>query len=435
MEITKENALAAEHDKAIFNTRVTKVAISEDWLVTSECWNDQQYSMHIKMKFWRFNEEQQNYSLNTNILMPHEEDLTALELSTQNRTENMYCASAGGDRVLKLWANNREVYGKGNVWNCVAQRSYKGLPIGSLSFSKDGSVLVVGFGRNIVIFKGNNLRDIRCVLSAPSGLDGIINRIGVVVPKEDNIRSPKKKAKKVANEIGTTEANDLVTKYLSCEDPKERAELRAKIFSTTANIHKATKPVDQVPESRVEDVYEKIFDSLDLDLNQKIQSFNELNLEWGINESFPEQRNKLIERLLNKDKTLTENKALLENFRRMGSLQNCFEKMAIAKDLQDSKLTALGKFLPSDNSNDKTNTLKSPKSSLLKYSAEIKSILFGSEDFTHLLIVATRNRVLIWNLLTLKIQTILKLSCRHICIDPISGFIAAFTENNQCKFY
>lgn len=436
MEITKENALAAECDKVIFNTRVSKIAVSEDWLATSECWNDQEHSVHIKLKFWRFNEDKQNYCLNTNILMPHEEDLTALEFSIASRADNVYCASAGGDRVLKLWANNREVYGKGNVWNCVGQRCYKGLPIGNLCFSKDGSVLIVGFGRHIVIFKGTNLRDIRCVLTAPSGLDGLVDRIGVIVPKEDPIKSPKKKSKKMPD-VGLTPvvASDLVAKYLTCEDPKERTELRKKIFSAASAPHdrKTIAAIDEVPESRTEDVYEKIFDSLDLDLNQKIQAFNGLDLEWGINESFKEQRDKLIQRLASKDNKVKTHRKWLENCRNLKSLQNCFEKMAIAKDLTDSKFTTRPRLLPTGDLEQDPKCFEAVKTSLMKYSPEIKTILLGSGEFSHLLIVATRNRILIWNLLTLKIQTILKLSCRHICIDPISGFVAAFTENKQCK--
>lgn len=446
MDITSENALAAEHDKVIFNTRVTKVALSEDWLVTSECFDDQERSINLRLKFWHFDAQKQNYSLNTNILMPHEKDLTALELSTVHHAENVYCASAGGDRVLKLWTNNREVYGKGNVWTCVGQRSYKDLAIGSVCFSKDGSVLIAGFGRHVVIFKGNNLRDIRCVLTAPTGFDGAISRIGVIIPKEGEIVNNKKTPKKTkaatkkaaAEEITSmtpAEATELVTKYLSMEECKEKVELRKKIFGYRREASKVTA-IPELPENQQKRVFEKIYDSLDLDVEQKLKSLNGLALDWGVDDTYQEQREDLFDRYRARDEKVEVAKVTMEKTRNLKHLRECFEKMAMAKELKEGKLAQRPRLLPSGGEEEELEVasgFEEIRASLAKHCPEIKAVLPGVGEFAHLLIVATRNRVLIWNLLTLKVQTVLKLSCQHICIDPVSGYVAAFTENNQSE--
>lgn len=434
MDITNENALAAEHDKALFNTRVTKLAINEHWLVTGECFDDQQRSLQLRMKFWRFDEQKQNYSLNTNVTMPHEQDLTALELSTGHGGDSAFCASAGADRLLKLWTNNREVYGKGNVWHCVGQRGYKDLPVNSLCFSKDGSVLIAGFGRHVVVFKGNNLRDIRCVLTAPGGLDGAIERVAVVLPKGGK-KSKKAAAAAVKNGMSPADANELVDQYLKTEDAKEKEALRKKIFGAQKDSPQVTCLPD-VPDAQQGRVYEKICDSLDLDVEQKIKSLNGLALNWGVEETYREQREELQEKLQKRDQKVEDAKRLLEKCKNLKHLRGCFDKMAIARELQAASLTHRPRLLPNGElpRSDSEGGFTALHSSLAKRCAEIKAIVLGVGEYSHLVIVTTRNRVLIWNLLTLKIQTVLKLSCEEICIDPVSGNVAAFTTNNQCKW-
>lgn len=438
MDITKENALAAEQDKVIYNTRVTKVAVSEDWMATSECWSDEKRSVHIRMKFWRFDAQKQNYVLNTNILMPHEKDLTGLELSTVHSAESVYCASAGGDNLLKLWSNSREVYGKGNVWSCVGQRSYKDLPIGGLCFSKDGSVLIVGFGRHVVIFKGNNLRDLRCVLTAPTGLDGTISRIGVVLEEGGQVNgTPKKRNKSLEGENGeitATQANELAGKYLKVDDAKEKNKLRRKLFGSLAPCTATVKPLTEVPETKQQMVFEKICDSLDLDLEQKIKTLNGLSIDWGVGDNYKSQREKLFDRFQVQNEKFETAAQVLSTNKPLRTLRDGFGRMSIAKQLKDADLTSKPRLLPSAEPIVLPTSFNKTRITLVKQCTEIKCIIQGVGEFSHLLIVATRNRVLIWNLLTLKIQTCLKLSCQHISIDPLSGLVAAFTTNNQCTY-
>lgn len=427
--------MAAEYDKVIYNKRVTKVAISENWLVTCECYDDQERSIQINLKFWQFNEQKQNYSLNTNVLSPHEQDLTALELSTAHQAETVYCASAAGDRVLKLWSNGREVYGKGNVWHCVGQRGYKDLPVNSVCFSKDGSVLIAGFGRHVVIFKGNNLRDIRCVLTAPTGLDGAVNRVGVLVPKGGKMAVTKKGKKQENNSLTAEEANDLVTKYLKTEDGKEKTELRKRIFGNSESDEKRkVNPLSELPEKQEAQVFEKIVDSMDMDLEQKLKTLNGLGLEWGVDDAYKEQREEMYEKYRASDGKVEEAKEILGNVKNLKHLRNAFGKMAIAKELQATEVASRARLLPPiSGQTEYSQKFHVLRSTLAKHCPEISTVVLGVGEYSHLLIVTTRNRVLIWNLLTLKIQTVLKLSCQHICMDPISGYLAAFTRSGQCE--
>jgi hypothetical protein len=48
-------------------------------------------------------------------------------------------------------------------------------------------------------------------------------------------------------------------------------------------------------------------------------------------------------------------------------------------------------------------------------------------------IVCTENRLLIWNLLNLRLQTAVKLSVKDITIDSFTNAVGAFTIHNECK--
>lgn len=70
----------------------------------------------------------------------------------------------------------------------------------------------------------------------------------------------------------------------------------------------------------------------------------------------------------------------------------------------------------------------------VKSVAQIKHVCFGSGEFAHLVIVCTERRLLIWNLLTLRLQTALKLSVHRLTVDPYTSLVAAFTVHNEREF-
>lgn len=73
-----------------------------DWLVTAEVLDDQENTLESRLKFWRFDAEKQIFTLNTQVELPHENGIRALEFSTPYSIENLLCASSG-EFDVKLW--------------------------------------------------------------------------------------------------------------------------------------------------------------------------------------------------------------------------------------------------------------------------------------------------------------------------------------------
>lgn len=66
---------------------------------------------------------------------------------------------------------------------CFGKISYKNLPILSIAFSQDGSILSAGFGNVLTVWKSDTL-NLKCALSAPSGVDGSINKLSLSLPQK-----------------------------------------------------------------------------------------------------------------------------------------------------------------------------------------------------------------------------------------------------------
>jgi len=69
----------------------------------------------------------------------------------------------------------------------------------------------------------------------------------------------------------------------------------------------------------------------------------------------------------------------------------------------------------------------------LQSSAQISHVQFGAGAQAHLVAICTETRVLIWNLMTLRLQAGLKLSVRQLAFDPLTNLIAAVTRNDECE--
>lgn len=113
MDTTVQNRLNIEMDKVLYNTVVTHASLNMNWLVTAELLDDEQHAIESRLKFWTFDQEKQTYSLNTQIELPHENGVRALEFSTPYSVENLLCASSG-EYDVKLWAleDSESIYSK-----------------------------------------------------------------------------------------------------------------------------------------------------------------------------------------------------------------------------------------------------------------------------------------------------------------------------------
>lgn len=92
-----------EKEKILYNTYVSHAALNMDWLATAELLDDHEHTLESRLKFWEFNVQKQTYVLNSQIELPHEDGVQALEFSTPYSIENLLCATAGNLDV-KLWA-------------------------------------------------------------------------------------------------------------------------------------------------------------------------------------------------------------------------------------------------------------------------------------------------------------------------------------------
>lgn len=114
MDVTLQNRLNIETEKILYNTIVTHTALNMNWMVTGELLDDLEHTIDVRLKFWQFDEQKQTYSLNTQIELPHENGLTALEFSSLYNVEPLLCASSGKDNYVKLWSleDSTSIYSK-----------------------------------------------------------------------------------------------------------------------------------------------------------------------------------------------------------------------------------------------------------------------------------------------------------------------------------
>lgn len=104
MDTTNQNRLSLETQKVLYNVNITHAAINMDWIVTGELMDDQLYSIELRLKFFRFDTEKQTYLLNTQVELPHERGLTAIEFSSPYSVDNLMCVTSGKDNVVKVWS-------------------------------------------------------------------------------------------------------------------------------------------------------------------------------------------------------------------------------------------------------------------------------------------------------------------------------------------
>ncbi|GBP10249.1 WD repeat-containing protein 75 [Eumeta japonica] len=90
VNIVNQNILSKERAKILYNINVTKAAFNIDWMVTGEVFNDEEHLPELRLKFWRYQEETQNYALNTNIELPHEGGFKTIEFSNDYQVEIFY---------------------------------------------------------------------------------------------------------------------------------------------------------------------------------------------------------------------------------------------------------------------------------------------------------------------------------------------------------
>ncbi|XP_063972542.1 WD repeat-containing protein 75 [Diachasmimorpha longicaudata] len=170
INITAQNFLTQERTALIINTEVTRIAINQDgsWMATVEERDDRVASPEVRLKFWKFNSEKQNFVLNTSIELPHDLGVNALEFqpNTSLSGERIAAVTTGKDRKFKMWSlvEGNSVIKRGKHWVCSGVESYRDLIATDAGFSVDGSLLGVSFGSSLTIW-GPETMALKCSLT------------------------------------------------------------------------------------------------------------------------------------------------------------------------------------------------------------------------------------------------------------------------------
>lgn len=102
LDTAGQNRLNIESDRILYNTIISHAALNMDWLATAEVLDDQVHTHESRLKFWHFDAEKQIYALNTQVELPHENGVRALQFSTPYSIDNLLCASSG-ELDVKVW--------------------------------------------------------------------------------------------------------------------------------------------------------------------------------------------------------------------------------------------------------------------------------------------------------------------------------------------
>jgi WD40 repeat protein len=135
-------------------SHITHSVFSEDgaWLVTVDERSVSQKTISY-LKFWEFDSEEQEYHLNTRVDSPHAFSVTGVAVSTQNGGNALFCATTSLDGTFKIWElvvpekiNNEK------HWKFRSSSDFKSFQAHNVAFSRDGSLLVVGFENVITLW-------------------------------------------------------------------------------------------------------------------------------------------------------------------------------------------------------------------------------------------------------------------------------------------
>ncbi|XP_065358033.1 WD repeat-containing protein 75 [Calliphora vicina] len=449
INIVNQNLLSVERDRIMYDIRVTKAAFNIDWMATGEVFNDEEHLPELRLKFWKYQEESQNYALNTNIELPHEGGFKAIEFSNDYQVDNLLCATVGEDNIIKMWSldDSDNIYKSGKTWYCIAQTSYKDFPVDSISFSQDGSLLAAGYGNTLCVYKSDNLK-LKAALTGSNGLDGCATKALVRLPTK-NINYAKSELSEKRKKI-----MQLFTNMLDTNEETLIKELQKALNDKKSEDNNTAQPLKHLDEQQKTNLYKKVLQMHELSLYQKVQLYQKLGITCKVH---PQMETKLAEYLnivckKRQVECVLHAKAhrlnLRQRFKAKYRLHHYFKQQHNydAKVVQNLvpilSLMNLGSTIVHKKNDiiksDKVNCVIGNKKSVVPPKptlAEITHVQFAAGEYAHLVVVCTQRRVLIWNLLTLRLQSVLKLSVKHLTFDPQTNLMAVVTHNNELHLF
>ena len=315
---------------------------------------------------------------------------------------------------------------------CIGKLAYKNLPVKSISFSQDGSLITAGFGNVLCCWKTDNLK-LKCALSAPSCLDGSVNKVVITIPSENNEKISKsdyisKKKAIVANILDYLKKKDSSKSNLNeiMKDGRERLLKRKE--------ENSVKDPSELKENERKSIFKRVKMVNELSLVQKIEIFNKLGISCRTADQLKDKLDLKVIKSIEKSNDL---KRKVNNHVEILSFASKFlakRKMHnyLARKSRENILSGFTKFydqvpVKKDNLEEEDTFEGTPVVKL----AEIQEVIVCKGKFAHIVVVCTENRLFIWNLLTLRIQVSVLLTVDKIVLDPYTNLIAVFTKDRE----
>lgn len=308
-------------------------------------------------------------------------------------------------------------------------------------------MLGVGFGNTLCIYAPETLK-LKCALSAPSGLDGSASKLLVSIPTtKDTTNLEKKrnefleKRKKIVAAIQEMiEKNDIsiILDYIKNAEKSERPE----------------KPKTETPHwsdltiSQKNELFNQILNTNQLNLFQKIQIFDKINLRGRVPLKWKTQLEKycdkidqhidddnLIGRMMNlsakhKFKMIHKYKKSIAQRHNNRKVSDALKRVIQFSNTNEMKPTTNG-FGNSKSSKTEEQPFIKQFSATQNASVQIKHVAFCRGEHSHLVIACTEDRLLIWNLLSLRLQSSFKISVSKILVDIYTSLVAVVSKDQD----
>lgn len=314
----------------------------------------------------------------------------------------------------------------------------------------------MGYGNTLCVYIPETLR-IKCILSTPAGQDGAPNKVIVNIPTLSiDSKSPAKKEQNQRNEK-RKKIQQQIKDFLENNDDKLSTNVteKAKNLASITNNGTTSEPaLRELSIKEQEMIFKGILAQNDLNFFHKLELFQKIGLHirlppemWTKFNHYVASNVSTVERqersLINRALNLSEHSKFIAQrqlfnyiHRKSDDRVNVSKFVSFSTDDEmenSSKQRIRTKSETKSNQPMDIDEIRKNPIDPVKSVSQINHVLFATRDFSNFVIVCTEKRLLIWNLLTLRLHAALKLSVHRIVVDPYTSLVAAFTIFNECK--